>query len=400
MKDLNAEAFIGLFKDAYRKCFGFPLTNPLSETESRHFANKIFEDTGLVIGAKSIKNYSFYILHVLEAKHENPSVATLDTLARYALNAPYTDEIKRKDKEGHYPYWYQYKSNFVVPGDREKQAHSIEKKIPNTPAQKRKNGILILIVAFVLVIFFLWLLLKKENTINFADDFHSASEDSLKNNGWFLQAKDEPWWNRRGEDPSHLTLFTLHGDSWADSANAPAIKNLLLRKISSDCFTTEIHFDNFIPKQNWQQAGILLLEDTMFKGKTLRLSIAYNDFFGGYKKPGEIIIQAINSNSNDLSKPEEISHLVIYNVEAGQQELINNNLRKSALKIEKTGSHFRFLYAIGPMENAAFKEVVSKDLLINPKYVGIFALQGFVNDTNYMPVRLKFFKVAEMDCRQ
>ncbi len=33
----------------------------LSETESKHFSNKIFEETGLVIGAKSIKNYHFIL---------------------------------------------------------------------------------------------------------------------------------------------------------------------------------------------------------------------------------------------------------------------------------------------------------------------------------------------------
>ena len=118
MKDLNNEAFVNLFKESYQKCFGFPLTVPMSETESKHFANKIFEETGLVIGAKSIKNYSLYILNSSDAKQENPSVATLDTLARYVLNAPYTDELQRKAKEGHFPYWFQYKSKITVPGKK------------------------------------------------------------------------------------------------------------------------------------------------------------------------------------------------------------------------------------------------------------------------------------------
>src|SRR5438874_1794663 len=113
MDDLNNEAFISLFKDCYKKCFGSPLNGYLSETESKHFSNKILEDTGLVIGAKTIKNYSFYVVNSTEAKQENPSVATLDTLARYALNAPYTDEVQRKAKEGHFPYWFRYKSTFT-----------------------------------------------------------------------------------------------------------------------------------------------------------------------------------------------------------------------------------------------------------------------------------------------
>jgi hypothetical protein len=30
--------------------------------------------------------------------------------------------------------------------------------------------------------------------------------------------------------------------------------------------------------QNWQQAGILLLEDTSFTGKSMRVSFVYNNF--------------------------------------------------------------------------------------------------------------------------
>src|SRR5262249_6818820 len=112
MNDLDASAFSSLFKDAFQKCFGHPLVEPLSETESKLFSGKVFDDTGLVIGPKSIKNYSAYILNGPESREVNPSVATLDTLARYAAGAPYTNEIQRKIKENHYPYWFQYKNKF------------------------------------------------------------------------------------------------------------------------------------------------------------------------------------------------------------------------------------------------------------------------------------------------
>lgn len=88
MKDLNDAAFISLFKEACQKCFGHPLSEPLSETESRHLASQIFEATGLVIGAKSLKNYSIHVAGGADVRTENPSVATLDTLARYVANAP------------------------------------------------------------------------------------------------------------------------------------------------------------------------------------------------------------------------------------------------------------------------------------------------------------------------
>ena len=114
MNDLDKSIFKTLFREVCQKGFDFPLTKTLTETDSRLLSNKIFEKTGLVIGAKSLKNYSFFVINSesKEAGNENPSVATLDTLARYVLNAPYTDEIKRKNYEAHFPYWFQYRSRF------------------------------------------------------------------------------------------------------------------------------------------------------------------------------------------------------------------------------------------------------------------------------------------------
>jgi len=389
MKDVNNDTFVSLFKEAYQKCFGTSLTGPLSETESKHFSNRVFEETGLVIGAKSVKNYSSYICNRLESKQENPSIATLDTLARYVLNAPYIDEVQRKDKESHYPYWFQYKSTAFLPGKKE------------TPKVFPKKVLIIAAFAvFVTGLFILIRLLTTGIPEHFTDDFHTIREDSLKNKGWIVKDKDSLWWERRGEQTSHLSLFTLRGDNWPDSANAPVIKNMLLRKITADCFAVEIHLEEFMPRQNWQQAGLLLLEDTAFTDKSVRLSIAYNDFFGGYNKPGEIILQAITSGGKNFTQPEEIAHIPLFTIGQGQEILVSNNLKRSALRIEKTGNHFRFLYATGPVENFAFKEAFSRNLLLKPRYIGLFALQGFVKDTNYIPARFSFFSLNNIVCEK
>src|SRR5882757_4435341 len=105
-------AFVHLFKEACLKSYGYPLENPLTETESKLLHNEIFDRTGLVVGWKSLKNYSFFVLSDFPDKQENPSVATLDTLSRYVLDAPETTEAERKEKEGHYPYWYRYREQF------------------------------------------------------------------------------------------------------------------------------------------------------------------------------------------------------------------------------------------------------------------------------------------------
>ena len=31
------------------------------------------------------------------------------------------------------------------------------------------------------------------------------------------------------------------------------------------------------------------MEDTLFKGKSIRVSLAYNDYFGGIDQPGEVV---------------------------------------------------------------------------------------------------------------
>lgn len=408
MTDVTNDAFISLFKAACIKCYGVALSAPLSETESKHFSNKILEETGLVIGAKSIKNYSIYILGKADAKPENPSIATLDTLARYVLQAPYISETDRKNNQSHYPFWFQYRNQFAAEmgNSPEKSSSEHVKNVSgNQPVSKKKKSInvylIVVAVAIIIAIVAVFFFTKTgAGPEQFADNFKNVQEDSLASRGWFVQNRDEKWWERRGEYPAHLMLFTLRGDNWADSANAPAIKNLLLRKVSSDCFTTEIHLDNFMPLKRWQQAGILLLEDTTSSSRSLRLSLAYNDFFGGFDKPSEIIIQAISSQGNEANHPEEILHYPAFSLAEEKDSIVRSNLQKSALKIEKTGNHFRFLYATGEVENFAFKELLSKELPIQPKYVAIFALQGFVKDTHYIPAYFKFFSLFSSPCEK
>ena len=391
-------AFITLFREAFQKCFGFQLAESLSETESRHFSNKIFEDTGLVIGAKSLKNYSVYVSNNDELKQENPSVATLDTLARYVLNAPYTDEVKRKENESHHPYWFQYQNAVADKNIDDEEAVIDDKKKPSMPGSSRRIVFLLAAVIAILVMAIYWF--SPKGSKNFTEDFHTVKEDSLKDHGWFLQARDNKWWNKRDEMSSHLTLYTLMGDSWSDSVHTPVIQNLLLRKITTDCFTTEVHLDDFIPLRRWQQAGIILLEDTSLSGKSLRLSFAYNDFFGGYDKPKEIIIQAVSAAGSSTNNPEEIIHLPLFSMDPGKDSLVKSNLQKSALRIEKNGSHFRFLYAAGQADNFAFKEILTKDIAIHPKYIGIFALGGFVNDTSYISAHFKYFNLLDTRCEE
>jgi hypothetical protein len=258
-------------------------------------------------------------------------------------------------------------------------------------------GISVVFVILATVIITLtWFYRSSSSPVHFTSNFHTVQEDSLAAGGWFVRAKDSMYWNKRGEHPGELTLFTLKGDNWPDPAGPQVIRNLLLHRILCDCWTLEVHLKDFIPHQNWQQAGILLLEDTGLTGKSMRVSFAYNDYNGGYPRSGTILVQAITSLGNGLDKPEEIAHALLLNTDSlGARPLLLQDLAHLALRIEKKGKRFRILYAAGARENTSFKEVVSHEFAMTPRYAGLFALKGFVDSTAEIPARFQFFS---LDC--
>jgi hypothetical protein len=101
---------------------------------------------------------------------------------------------------------------------------------------------------------------------------------------------------------------------------------------------------------------------------------------------------------NRFSKPEEIAHSLLFSINEIASPEIILNLRNSALRIEKQGSHIRFLYAGGEMKNSAFREIAHIDFEMEPKYVGVFALKGFVTDSLVVPVYFDLFTITNNPC--
>jgi len=386
MNKKETAAYRRLFEEAYMICFGVRLRVSLTESESKRFSNEILERTGLVIGWKSLKNYSQYFLGDSSGREENPSVATLDTLARYVTGAPPTDEPQRKDNESHYPYWFNYR-------DKNREPAVVH---PGRIRYAVITASVVLLLAVIAIVF----MNGSAKRLIFTDDFHSLADDSLNARGWRVISKDENYWSRRDETPGLLSLFTLRGDNWPDSGQAPRIRNLLVRKIPSDCFTAEVHLRNFIPASNWEQAGIILLEDTTFTGRSIRFSLAYNDYFGGYPKSRQIILQVIASLGKDFSKPEEIAHQVVFRIGNDSSDVIGENLQHSALRIEKDGRTFRLLFSDGAMPNSAFTKVATTESDMKPRFIGLFALKGFVRDTICIPARFASFSLASGPCKR
>ena len=389
MDEFDRRAFAKLIKAVVIRCFGHPLSSPLSEPESKHLSTEIEESTGLVIGWRSIKNYAAFVLNPSPGKQENPSVATLDTLARYVFDAPVTSEAERKKTEEHFPYWFRYRE----------QAGGLPrpKAVPNK-SEKSFFGVIVAGLILMALIGGL-LFLQKADLEQIQEDFHTTDESYLNRNGWFIHDRNAVFWNRRAEKPGRLTLFTLKGDSWPKTGETPRVQNLLLRKIRNDCFHTEIHINDFVPSGNWQQAGLLLLEDTLFRGKSIRLSLSYNNYFGGYDKPGEILIQAVASYGKEYNNLEEFVHQPLFPLaNANDRRIAITNLKNFAFRIEKQGQKFRFLYSASPVDNFSFKEVTTHEFGMTPNYIGLFSLKGFVDTTAVRPVSIRFFRLDGQRC--
>ena len=409
--EADPPAFARLFADAYRRCFSTAFAAPLTEPESHRFSVEIAESTGLEIGWKSLKNYSHFLLG-RTSRVENPSIATLDTLARYVAGAPPIDEEQRRTRERHYPYWVRYKeglrqaepaSTHEGPDEAHPSSDAVSDDRPAPPLARRKRAVALDVAGFVALAVVLAILLvmvrqRDSRSSRFTDEFDDVSSAALAERGWSVQSIDSAHWSQRDAKPGHLTLFTLEGDNWPQPGRAPVIRNLLLRRSLSECFVAELRLTSFFPRQNWQQAGLLFLEDTTFAGRSVRASIGFNDFAGGFPQTKEIIVQAITSLGRESSKPEEVVHHRLFVEEPGTEQLVRQNLEYSALRVEKRGPQLRFLSSAGAMKNAPFKEVGRADFDFRPAYVAVFAIKGFVGRSADVPVHVDAFSQAEVRC--
>ncbi len=375
------------------RCFRRNINQPLTESESKLMSTRIEEQTGLVIGAKSIRNYSLFAFG--DGKEANPSIATLDTLARYVAEAPATDEASRKTHESHYPYWFAYKeqSTSSAGDDPVPRRSTVQPQTRKTLQTVAVFGFLALAVAVVFVTN-----RRSSPRQSFADDFDDVSAHALRAHGWTVRADDADSWTNRDQRPEHLTLFTLPGDNWTSERKTQGIQNLLTRKVSGTCWMTEIHLTEFFPSRNWEQAGLLIGEDADFRQRFIRVSIAYNDYFGGYDQAPEIILQGVTSKqSSEDTKPEEFAHVVLFTLAPGTDSLVRANLSHAAIRVERNNDTFRFLFAAGS-DVFAFREAATLTFDIDARHIGLFAKQGLSENTSYAPASFDSFSFAELKC--
>ena len=80
--------------------------------------------------------------------------------------------------------------------------------------------------------------------------------------------------------------------------------------------------------------------------------------------------------------------------------LILQDMTYLSLRIEKQGKRFRILYADGVNENTSFKEAVSHEFAMRPRWVGLFALRGFVDSAAAIPAQFRLFNLQCDACNR
>lgn len=409
MNENEFRIFSGLFERAVEKCFGHSFSSALTETESKRFSDVILEATGLVVGWKTLKNYSIACLRG-DAGSENPSTASLDSLARYVMNAPITTEPERKKASSPYEHWFRYKgaqagahanSDQTNTGTGESQYRGTPDngkpqtaRINQKRSQKRRIIRWVSATIFIILLTVVFITIKQANKKNFTDDFSDTKQ--LEMRGWSIINPDIQFWNNRSINAGVLTLYTLFGDNWPDSLHPqPAIRNMLIREIKPGSYTVSMDLRKFLPLHRWEQAGMILLEDTSFHSKSLRISIAFNDNFGGYTRSPEILIQAIKSDLANSLKPEEIVHHPLFVLDSiSSRPAILSNFDYTSLQIRGKDGKMELLYAAGSESNSAYHQVATTTIDFVPKYIGIFAIKGLVSNKTITPVFIDGFRLA------
>ena len=288
--------FIALFEDVCNKCFGQRLKKVLSESECKQLSYKIEEKTGLVIGRKSQKNYSVSVFSANNGKKViNPTSVTLDTLSRYVSDAPVTTESQLKDSDDPYTYWFIYRGQFL-------EKHEGTGKKRNYLGKKFVRFSIMVFLIFILAL----LVFRKKENLEIEESFHLLDDKSLSDRGWFVLSKEKEYWDKWDKILDQLTLFTLKGDNWPTKELGPKVDNVLCRKTHKGNFSAEVHFFDFVPMENQQQAGLLLMEDTLYNGKYIRLTLAYNNNLMGITRPGKIFVQVVASNGEGNIAVEEV----------------------------------------------------------------------------------------------
>lgn len=224
---------------------------------------------------------------------------------------------------------------------------------------------------------------------NWREDFNNTSVDSLQARGFEWLDFDPDWWSKQLRD-SMLTLYTLRGDYWCDAADTPLISNLLLKKLNCKSCKITVKLGGFNPVQDYQQAGIILLDAIKTRENNIRFTYAACSSCN----PPRQGLQMVKNDRGDVIEKFKHTGEIASNPSRSNQSLW--------LRMEYKDGQMRFFYHWGA-EYSSFSEIASMDIDFVPAYIGLVAFRGLkdskrdFNNSETIPVFIDYLKVESND---
>jgi hypothetical protein len=178
-----------------------------------------------------------------------------------------------------------------------------------------------------------------------------------------------------------LWTSTIAGDVWG---TCPAPMGFVLAVPGSDTdFIVTTYVDSLVPRRNFQQAGLIVLEDS---DNYVRLTMAASNLpWGeGGNKIERVIVQGVSERGGTVG---DVQHILGTHVDEQAADRRPKGER-AALRIERHGTLWKFSYSFGRWSSSETRfeskfedgSQANTDTFANglkPKWVGILAFKGF-----------------------
>lgn len=370
-KEENA-LFRELLKKVRHKASHDDQITRITESEAKIIAAAIHKSTGETISTKTLINY-FRAAYTGSWTGVNPSLLTLDILARYCLEDNPGEQGHLDPIEGY--FWIRFKQLSDSPGRGESTfTRDTKKNKLNNPITLSAS-----ILGLICITFFYIFFKNHRPMQNFFDDFSNVSMAYLEENGWKILFKDEVWLNKQ-ESKNQLTLYTLAGDYWVKAGEKQAVTNTLVRQLDHpNNFSVTINISQFCPIHSYQQAGIILFEKELDPKRSLRITWGFTNQ-GTYGGPG------LNVSVIEMNGHQPITHFY--------HEYISDYINQSNLYEHPSGplglmiqfnNNSISLYGYKESRLNTFTYVTTFNTNIKPRYCGLVAFHGWT-DSRYMPL--------------
>lgn len=244
-----------------------------------------------------------------------------------------------------------------------------------------------LLLLLAISIFGWW---KLNQPTSWEENFDDISKEGLNSRGWEILDFDSLAFSKQLK-PGYLTLYTLRGDYWGEPSDTLNIPNLLLRRIGGEKFKISIRIDSFNPYQDYQQAGIILLDKNKSRIQNIRMTLATCESC----TPSKLIVQIIKRENGETYEKQQV-------IRAWQNGSKNPNpLINFWMQIEFENDKFKFFFHEGE-EYGSYLEIAEIDYNFNARYLAIAAFRGLrdsqrnPNNSDAIPAFLNYVKFESL----